>query len=66
MFHTARWRNDLCMRPLGVLRAAVEKVERAEALDGAVRRGPTTHPQPVLQVLVEPDGTVLARLPEDG
>lgn len=34
--------------------------------DGAVRRGPTTHPQPVLQVRLEPDGTVLARLPEDG
>lgn len=34
--------------------------------DGGVRRGPTTHPQPVLQVRVDPDGTVLARLPEDG
>lgn len=34
--------------------------------DGSVRQGPTTHPQPVLQVRVEPDGTVLARLPEDG
>jgi nitrite reductase/ring-hydroxylating ferredoxin subunit/uncharacterized membrane protein len=34
--------------------------------DGAVRRGPSTHPQPVLQVRVDPDGTVLARLPEDG
>jgi nitrite reductase/ring-hydroxylating ferredoxin subunit/uncharacterized membrane protein len=34
--------------------------------DGSVRRGPTTHPQPVLQVRIEPDGTVLARLPEDG
>ena len=54
------------MRPVEVLRAAVEKVEHAEALDGAVRRGPSTHPRPVLQVLVEPDGTVLARLPEDG
>lgn len=34
--------------------------------DGAVRRGPSTHPQPVLQVVVDPDGTVLARLPEEG
>lgn len=34
--------------------------------DGEVRRGPTTHPQPVLEVRVDPDGTVLARLPEDG
>ena len=34
--------------------------------DGGVRRGPTTHPQPVLQVRVEPDGTVLVRLPEEG
>lgn len=34
--------------------------------DGAVRRGPTTHPQPVLQVAVDPDDTVRARLPEDG
>jgi nitrite reductase/ring-hydroxylating ferredoxin subunit/uncharacterized membrane protein len=33
--------------------------------DGAVRSGPTTSPQPVLQVLVEPDGTVLTRLRED-
>ena len=34
--------------------------------DGQVQRGPTTHPQPVLQVVVDPDGTVRARLPEDG
>jgi nitrite reductase/ring-hydroxylating ferredoxin subunit len=34
--------------------------------DGTVRQGPATHPQPVLQVRVDPDGTVLARLPEDG
>ena len=34
--------------------------------DGQMQRGPTTHPQPVLQVRVETDGTVLARLPEDG
>ncbi len=34
--------------------------------DGKVRRGPTTHPQPVLQVVVDPDGTVQARLPEEG
>ena len=34
--------------------------------DGGVRRGPTTHPQPVLQVRVDPDGTVLVRLPEEG
>jgi nitrite reductase/ring-hydroxylating ferredoxin subunit len=34
--------------------------------DGGVRQGPATHPQPVLQVRVDPDGTVLARLPEDG
>lgn len=34
--------------------------------DGAVRQGPSSYPQPVLQVRVEPDGTVLARLPEDG
>jgi nitrite reductase/ring-hydroxylating ferredoxin subunit len=34
--------------------------------DGQTQRGPTTHPQPVLQVRVEADGTVLARLPEDG
>jgi nitrite reductase/ring-hydroxylating ferredoxin subunit/uncharacterized membrane protein len=34
--------------------------------DGQMQRGPTTHPQPVLQVRVEADGTVLARLPEDG
>ena len=34
--------------------------------DGEVRRGPSTHPQPVLQVRVEPDGTVQVRLPEDG
>jgi nitrite reductase/ring-hydroxylating ferredoxin subunit/uncharacterized membrane protein len=31
--------------------------------DGGVERGPSTHPAPVLQVRVEPDGTVLARLP---
>jgi len=34
--------------------------------DGEVRRGPTTHPQPVLEVVVDPDGTVRARLREDG
>ncbi len=34
--------------------------------DGEVRRGPTTHPQPVLQVRLDPDGTVLVRLPEEG
>lgn len=34
--------------------------------DGEVKRGPTTHPQPVLEVAVEQDGTVLARLREDG
>lgn len=34
--------------------------------DGGVRRGPSTYPQPVLQVRVDPDGTVLARLPEEG
>jgi nitrite reductase/ring-hydroxylating ferredoxin subunit/uncharacterized membrane protein len=33
--------------------------------DGQVRRGPTTYPQPVLQVRVDPDGSVQARLPED-
>lgn len=33
--------------------------------DGEMVTGPTTHPQPVLQVLVDPDGTVRARLPED-
>jgi nitrite reductase/ring-hydroxylating ferredoxin subunit/uncharacterized membrane protein len=33
--------------------------------DGEVRRGPTTSPQPVLQVQVGSDGTVLARLRED-
>ena len=33
--------------------------------DGAVRQGPTTSPQPVLQVRVDPDGSVLARLGED-
>jgi nitrite reductase/ring-hydroxylating ferredoxin subunit/uncharacterized membrane protein len=34
--------------------------------DGQVRRGPSTHPQPVLQVRVDPDGTVQARRPEEG
>lgn len=34
--------------------------------DGGVRRGPSTYPQPVLQVRLEADGTVQARLPEDG
>jgi nitrite reductase/ring-hydroxylating ferredoxin subunit/uncharacterized membrane protein len=33
--------------------------------DGDVRRGPTTYPQPVLQVRVGPDGSVQARLRED-
>jgi nitrite reductase/ring-hydroxylating ferredoxin subunit/uncharacterized membrane protein len=33
--------------------------------DGKVQRGPTTYPQPVLQVRVEADGAVLARLGED-
>lgn len=33
--------------------------------DGQVRRGPTTYPQPVLQVQVRPDGSVHARLGED-
>jgi nitrite reductase/ring-hydroxylating ferredoxin subunit/uncharacterized membrane protein len=33
--------------------------------DGAVRRGPTTSPQPVLQVRVDPDGSVMVRLGED-
>jgi nitrite reductase/ring-hydroxylating ferredoxin subunit/uncharacterized membrane protein len=33
--------------------------------DGQVQRGPTTYPQPVLQVRVEPDGSVLVRLGED-
>ena len=33
--------------------------------DGQVRRGPTTYPQPVLQVRVDPDGSVQARLGED-
>jgi nitrite reductase/ring-hydroxylating ferredoxin subunit/uncharacterized membrane protein len=32
--------------------------------DGLVQRGPSTHPAPVLQVRVEPDGTVLARCTE--
>jgi nitrite reductase/ring-hydroxylating ferredoxin subunit/uncharacterized membrane protein len=32
--------------------------------DGRVEKGPSTHPAPVLQVRVDPDGTVLARLPE--
>jgi nitrite reductase/ring-hydroxylating ferredoxin subunit/uncharacterized membrane protein len=32
--------------------------------DGRVQQGPSTHPAPVLQVRVDPDGTVLARLPE--
>jgi len=34
-------------------------------LDGDVRRGPTTYPQPVLQVRVDPEGSVHARLGED-
>ncbi|MFL6127813.1 MAG: Rieske 2Fe-2S domain-containing protein [Mycobacteriales bacterium] len=34
--------------------------------DGEVRQGPSTYPQPVLQVRVEPDGTVQVRLAEDG
>jgi nitrite reductase/ring-hydroxylating ferredoxin subunit/uncharacterized membrane protein len=33
--------------------------------DGQVRRGPTTYPQPVLQVRVGADGVVQARLGED-
>jgi len=33
--------------------------------DGLVMRGPTTYPQPVLQVRVDPDGSVQARLGED-
>jgi nitrite reductase/ring-hydroxylating ferredoxin subunit/uncharacterized membrane protein len=33
--------------------------------DGLVQRGPTTYPQPVLQVRVDPDGSVQARLRED-
>ena len=33
--------------------------------DGRVRRGPTTYPQPVLQVRVDPDGSVQARLREE-
>jgi len=33
--------------------------------DGDVRRGPTTYPQPVLQVRVDPEGSVHARLGED-
>lgn len=33
--------------------------------DGQVERGPTTYPQPVLQVRVDPDGSVHARLGED-
>jgi nitrite reductase/ring-hydroxylating ferredoxin subunit len=34
--------------------------------DGAVLGGPTTHPQPVLDVAVDADGTVRVRLPEEG
>jgi nitrite reductase/ring-hydroxylating ferredoxin subunit len=34
--------------------------------DGAVLGGPTTHPQPVLEVAVDPDGTVRVRLAEEG
>ena len=34
--------------------------------DGAVLGGPTTSPQPVLEVRVDPDGTVGVRLPEEG
>jgi nitrite reductase/ring-hydroxylating ferredoxin subunit/uncharacterized membrane protein len=33
--------------------------------DGQVRRGPTVYPQPVLQVRVDPDGSVQARLGEE-
>jgi nitrite reductase/ring-hydroxylating ferredoxin subunit/uncharacterized membrane protein len=33
--------------------------------DGQVQQGPTTYPQPVLQVRVDPDGSVHARLEED-
>ena len=33
--------------------------------DGAVRQGPTTSPQPVLQVRLEADGSVMVRLGED-
>lgn len=33
--------------------------------DGAVQQGPATSPQPVLQIRVDPDGAVLARLGED-
>jgi nitrite reductase/ring-hydroxylating ferredoxin subunit/uncharacterized membrane protein len=33
--------------------------------DGQVQRGPTTYPQPVLQVRIDPDGSVQARLGED-
>jgi nitrite reductase/ring-hydroxylating ferredoxin subunit len=33
--------------------------------DGKVQRGPTTYPQPVLQVRVGADGAVEARLGED-
>jgi nitrite reductase/ring-hydroxylating ferredoxin subunit len=33
--------------------------------DGQVQRGPTTYPQPVLQVRVDPDGSVQARLREE-
>jgi nitrite reductase/ring-hydroxylating ferredoxin subunit/uncharacterized membrane protein len=33
--------------------------------DGQVQRGPTTYPQPVLQVRIDPDGSVQARLRED-
>jgi nitrite reductase/ring-hydroxylating ferredoxin subunit len=32
--------------------------------DGRVEGGPSTHPAPVLEVRVDLDGTVLARLPE--
>lgn len=39
---------------------------RFRVRDGAVMAGPTTHPQPVLDVAVDPDGTVRVRLPEEG
>jgi nitrite reductase/ring-hydroxylating ferredoxin subunit len=39
---------------------------RFRVRDGAVEAGPTTHPQPVLDVQVGADGTVRVRLPEEG
>ena len=39
---------------------------RFRVRDGAVDGGPTTHPQPVLDVAVDPDGTVRVRLREEG